>query len=148
MKIGMVPRPGEEAQVDLILRFANGGRLTPKDVAVLEAVRKERSILAASKATGAAYRTCWLRVDALNRVFETPVITTYPGRRGGGAELTAFGERLLALYRSMERRARTATARALAELAAAADPAFKPRATGAASEYPEPQPAPSRRLWS
>ena len=92
------------------MRFENGGRLIAEDLVLIEAIRKRRSILAASKATGISYRKCWLMVDALNRTFETAVIATHPGRRGGGAELTAFGERVVALYRSMERRSKTATA--------------------------------------
>ena len=56
-------------------------------------------------------------VDALNRTFETPVFATFPGRRGSGAELTDFGERLVALYRSMERRARSASAQGLVDIA-------------------------------
>ena len=85
----------------MIVRFANGGRLTLEDLALIDAIRAERSILAASRATGVSYRKCWLMVDALNRTFETPVFATFPGRRGGGAQLTDFGERLVAPSRSM-----------------------------------------------
>jgi molybdate transport repressor ModE-like protein len=56
-----------------MVSFANGGSLTPEDLALIEAIRSERSILAASRATGVSYRKCWLMVDALNRTFETPV---------------------------------------------------------------------------
>jgi molybdate transport system regulatory protein len=124
----------DAAGVELIVHFSNGGRLTAEDAALIETIRKQRSILGASRATGVSYRKCWLTVDALNRTFETPVFATYPGRRGGGAELTPFGERVLALYRSMERRSRGATARAVAELNASLDPAYQARANAAASE--------------
>ena len=93
----------EDSKVEVTVRFANGGRLTLEDLALIEAIRAERSILAASRATGVSYRKCWLMVDALNRTFETPVFATFPGRRGGGAQLTHFGERLVALYRSRRR---------------------------------------------
>lgn len=73
-------------------------------------------------------------VDALNRTFDAPVFATFPGRRGGGAELTDFGERLVALYRSMERRARSASAQGLAELNASLDPSYRSRANAEASE--------------
>src|SRR5262245_36564315 len=107
--------PGlQDSDVEIAIRFANGGQLTAADLALIDAIRKERSILGASRATGVSYRKCWLMVDALNRTFETPVLSTYPGRRGGGAELTVFGARLVALYRSMDRRTRTATAQAMA----------------------------------
>lgn len=122
------------SSVEVVVRFGNGGRLTAEDVALIEAIRKQRSILGASRVTGVSYRKCWLTVDALNRTFETPVFATFPGRRGGGAELTPFGERVVALYRSMERRAGRATAQAVAELTASLDPAYQARASAAASE--------------
>jgi molybdate transport system regulatory protein len=133
-----------DSSIDVIVRFANGGQLTPEDLALIEAIRKARSILAASRATGVSYRKCWLMVDALNRTFETPVLATYPGRRGGGAELTVFGARLVALYRSMERRSRAATAGAIAELTVSLDPDYRPRASAEVSEQPPARPHPRR----
>ncbi|QGM45642.1 winged helix-turn-helix domain-containing protein [Methylocystis heyeri] len=113
------------ALIEVTLNFPNGGRLSPEDIMLIEAVRKQRSILGASRATGVSYRKCWLVVDAMNRTFETPVFATFPGRRGGGAELTPFGERLVALYGSITRRAGNAAAPALDELSSALDPAFQ-----------------------
>ncbi len=83
-------------------------------------------------------------VDAMNRTFETPVFATFPGRRGSGAELTDFGARLVALYRSMERRARSASAQGLAELTASLNPSYRPRASGEAQEADQPEPRLSR----
>jgi len=132
------------SHIELVVRFGNGGRLTAEDLALIDAIRKQRSILAASRATGVSYRKCWLMVDALNRIFETPVLATHPGRRGGGAELTPFGERVVALYRSMARRSRNAAAPAIAELTASLDPDYQARASAEASEQPEPLSRPSR----
>ena len=133
------------AQIELTINFGNGGSLTPEDLALIEFIRGERSILGAARASGISYRKCWLIVDALNRTFDTPVFETHPGRRGGGAEITAFGERLVALHRSMERRTRTATAAALGELQKATDPNYQKRASGAAEAAPK---AESRRARS
>lgn len=130
----------EPAHIELTVCFTNGGRLSPEDLMLIEAIRKERSILGAGRATGISYRKCWLMVDALNRTFEVPVFETHPGRRGGGAEITAFGERLVALYRSMERRMHGAAAAALGELQEATDPHFQPRASAAAEATPKPEP--------
>ncbi len=132
------------SRLDVIVRLANGGSLTPEDIALIDAIRAERSILAASRATGVSYRKCWLMVDALNRTFETPVFATFPGRRGSGAELTDFGERLVALYRSMERRSRSASAQSLAELTASLDPAYRLKASGEAQERDQAERRPSR----
>lgn len=125
------------AQIALTIHFDNGGRLTPEDLQLIEIIRKERSILAAARASGISYRKCWLMVDALNRTFESAVFETHPGRRGGGAEITPFGERLVALYRSMERRSRSATMAALDELDGATDPDYRKRASGAAAAAPK-----------
>jgi molybdate transport system regulatory protein len=135
------------ATIEFAIHFSNGGRLTPEDLLLIETIRKERSILGAARASGISYRKCWLMVDALNRTFESVVFETHPGRRGGGAEITPFGERLVALYRSIERRSRTATAAALGELDEAADPNYQKRASGAAAAAPkaEPRQARSRR---
>ncbi len=139
---------GAETRLEIALYFPNGGRLTPDELRVVAAVRKQRSILGASRATGLSYRTCWLIVDALNRAFEQPVIATHPGRRGGGAELTPFGERLVALYASIERRARAQGKLALEEITAALNPSFQRRASDAASEDAKPGDAPRRSQGS
>lgn len=132
---------GAELVIDV--RLPNGGRLTAEDVALIEAIRSVRSILGASRRIDRSYRKTWLMVDALNRSFESRVIETFPGRRGAGAEPTPFGERLVALYRSIERRAARAAEAALTELAAASDPAFESAAT---AEVPEAMPdRPSHR---
>ncbi|ARN80908.1 winged helix-turn-helix domain-containing protein [Methylocystis bryophila] len=140
--------PRAETRLEIALHFSNGGRLTPDELRVIAAVRKQRSILGASRATGLSYRTCWLIVDALNRAFEQPVIATHPGRRGGGAELTPFGERLVALYASIERRARSQAKLALEEIAAALNPNFERRASDAASEAAKPESVPRRSQGS
>jgi molybdate transport system regulatory protein len=123
----------EAAKLSIVIEFPNGARLSPEDIAMIDAVRKERSILGASRVTGVSYRKCWLMIDALNRAFESPVFATFPGRRGGGAELTPFGERLVALSRSVERRASAAAKNAMAELTAALNPRYEPRASSGAS---------------
>ena len=137
-----------ETRLEIALHFSNGGKLTPDELRVVAAVRRQRSILGASRATGLSYRTCWLIVDALNRAFEQPVIATHPGRRGGGAELTPFGERLVALYASIERRARAQGKLALEEITAALNPSFQRRASDAASEDARPEAAPRRSQGS
>ncbi len=119
--------------VAIEIMLPNGGTFGPQDLALIEAIRAERSIIGASRALGLSYRKCWLCVDALNRTFESPVVATFPGRRGGGAEITPFGERLVALYRSIERHAGTAAKKSLEELTASLDWSFDPKAKAAAA---------------
>ncbi len=129
------------ARLEIAVELPNGGRLDADDVRLIETLRSCRSILGASKLIDHSYRKTWLMVDALNRSFEVRVIDTFPGRRGGGAEVTVFGERLVALYRSIERRSARAAAAAISELSAACDPDFE---TGARSEAPAAAEIPAR----
>lgn len=63
-----------------------------------------------------SYRRAWILADELGRLFKTPILTTAAGgAHGGGAQLTEFGQALLAAYRRIEDRAAAA---ACAELAA------------------------------
>ncbi|HLH10728.1 MAG TPA: ModE family transcriptional regulator [Methylovirgula sp.] len=120
-----------EAQVLLEIALPNGGSFGPQDLALIDAIRAQRSIIGASRALGLSYRKCWLCVDSLNRTFEAPAIATFPGRRGGGAEVTAFGERLVALYRSIERHASLSAKKSLEELTASLDWSFEKEAKAA-----------------
>ncbi|TDX60599.1 molybdate transport system regulatory protein [Methylosinus sp. sav-2] len=121
-------------QVGVILKLPNGGVLAPADLELIDALRKERSIIGASRALGLSYRKCWLSVDALNRTFESPVVATFPGRREGGAEITPFGERLVGVYRSIERHAANSAKRTLDEIIGALDWSYQKSATDAETE--------------
>ena len=69
------------------------------------------SISAAARAMGMSYRRAWQLVEALNETYREPVIVTaIGGSRGGGARVTALGERLVVLYRAMEDKASAAIA--------------------------------------
>ena len=116
------------AHIAVEIHLPNGGSFGPEDLALIDAIRSVRSIIGASRVLNLSYRKCWLSVDALNRTFETAVIATFPGRRGGGAEITPFGERLVALYRSIERHADGSARTSLEELTEALDWSFSARA--------------------
>jgi molybdate transport system regulatory protein len=69
---------------------------------------------------GMSYRRAWLLVDALNHLFDEPVVETkHGGPAGGGADLTPLGHRLVHHYRAIEAKAHAAGAVELAELVAA-----------------------------
>jgi molybdate transport system regulatory protein len=121
----------QEAHVSVEIHLPNGGTFGAPELALIEAIRAQRSIIGASRALSLSYRKCWLDSDALNRTFESPVIATFPGRRGGGAEITPFGERLVALYRSIERHAGGAAKISLQELTRSLDWSFDPKAKAA-----------------
>jgi molybdate transport system regulatory protein len=124
----MLKTKSNNAHLSIHLNLPNGGAFGPEDLALIDMIRIERSIIGASRALGLSYRKCWLMVDAMNRTFESPVVATFPGRRGGGAEITPFGERLVALYRSIERHASTSAKKSLDELTASLDWSFDGKA--------------------
>ncbi len=93
-------------RLTLRIDFQDGRALGPGKVRLLELVGETGSISAAARRMEMSYRRAWLLVDALNRTFRDPVVTTRGGGAGGGgAALTPFGEEVAASYRAMEREA-------------------------------------------
>ncbi|HXF66473.1 MAG TPA: LysR family transcriptional regulator [Burkholderiales bacterium] len=83
----------------------------PGRAELISRIGKTGSISAAAREMGMSYRRAWQLVEAMNGCFNRPVvITTVGGRRGGGAQVTPFGKRLVALYRDMEHKASMAIA--------------------------------------
>jgi len=118
----------------------DSGRLGPGKVELLEHIRERQSLAAAARAMDMSYKRAWELLSTMNEMFDEPVAVTHPGRNVAGATaLTPFGERLIALYRALERRAEQATAAALAELAAASR-----RSKRALRSPPEPKKAARR----
>lgn len=108
------------ARLTLRLDFGADAAIGHGKIRLLEAVRDRGSIAAAGRAMAMSYRRAWLLVEALNAIFEEPVIATrHGGSAGGGAALTPFGHRVVAQYRAMEAKASEAVAKDLAALAAA-----------------------------
>ena len=108
------------ARLTLRLDFGPGQAIGHGKIRLLEAVRDEGSISAAGRAMGMSYRRAWLLIDALNSLFEKPVVETkHGGSAGGGAELTPFGHHVVQQYRKIERKAHKTVADELATLAAA-----------------------------
>jgi molybdate transport system regulatory protein len=91
--------------------------LGPGKIALLEAIEETGSISAAGRKLGMSYRRAWLLVDALNRTFTRPVITTATGgKEGGGTALTATGADVVRRYRKIEAMATAATAKEISAL--------------------------------
>lgn len=91
--------------------------LGPGKIDLLEQVGRTGSISAAGRAMGMSYRRAWLLVEAVNGMFDRPVVTTQLGGRGGGAAvLTPFGREVIERYRRLERAAARAGGREIAAL--------------------------------
>ncbi len=97
----------------LTLRVMGGRRpaMGPGKAELVERIAETGSISAAARAMGMSYRRAWQLVEALNKACREPVVlTAIGGKRGGGAEVTAFGRRLVQLFRAMEGKASRAIA--------------------------------------
>ena len=96
--------------------------LGPGKADLLEAIAATGSIAAAGRTMGMSYKRAWQLADDLNRSFAEPLIAANKGgERGGGATLTAAGEKVVRAYRDIERKAKLACAaelRALSRLLA------------------------------
>jgi molybdate transport system regulatory protein len=99
------------------LDFDESRRLGPGKVALLESIGETGSISAAGRAHEMSYRKAWLLVEEMNRMFAAPLVEARPGGvNGGGAELTAEGASVVALYRAAERKMRLGARREIARI--------------------------------
>ena len=96
-------------RLSIRIDLASGDRIGPGKIALLEAIRSTGSISAAARSLGMSYRRAWLLVEEVNHALCEPAVTAEPGgRHGGGAVVTAAGERVVDLYRAIESHARSA----------------------------------------
>jgi molybdate transport system regulatory protein len=105
----MAANAGNAMHTRLTIRldFDDSRRLGPGKVALLESIDETGSISAAGRAHAMSYRKAWLLVEEMNRMFAKPLVAARPGGvKGGGAELTAAGRQVVALYREAERKMR------------------------------------------
>ena len=97
--------------------FEGGRRLGAGKIALLEAIEKTGSISAAGRAHGMSYRRAWLLVEELNQIFASPLVAArHGGAKGGGAELTDEGRRVVALYRAAEAKMRSGASKEIEAL--------------------------------
>jgi molybdate transport system regulatory protein len=78
---------------------------------LLEGIAETGSIAAAGKRMGMSYKRAWSLVQALNEGWGSPlVVTARGGAAQGGASLSDDGAFVLARYRNMQTKTRTAIA--------------------------------------
>ena len=83
--------------------------LGPGKVDLLEAIDKAGSISQAARSMKLSYRRAWDMVETMNQSFKKPLVKSVTGgSKGGGAQLTDSGKKMIALFRSMEKQAEIA----------------------------------------
>lgn len=112
----------DDFSASLILKRGGLARVGLERIALLEAIARLGSISAAAKATGLSYKGAWDGVQALNNLFDAPLVSAAPGgRSGGAAQVTARGQAVIRAFRAAEREIGTAFARLEADLSGDAD---------------------------
>jgi len=90
------------------------GRFGPGKAALLRAIAEAGSISGAARALGMSYARAWSLTEDMNACFGVRLVDTFSGgHRRGGANLTEFGVRVLALYDKIVDKAARASARDL-----------------------------------
>ncbi|MCW9033581.1 MAG: LysR family transcriptional regulator [Rhodospirillales bacterium] len=98
-------KSSNEIKLRLKVRLPNGS-LGPGKIKLLELIEAEGSISGAARVLGLSFRRAWHLIDTLNAALKSPVINATPGgKKGGGAELTEHGHKLIDLYREAEEHA-------------------------------------------
>jgi molybdate transport system regulatory protein len=83
--------------------FPGDCSIGPGKISLLEGVARTGSLSAAARDLGMSYRRAWLLLHNTNAAFHEPVAElAVGGKDGGGAQLTAFGRRLVADFRAFE----------------------------------------------
>ncbi|MCT8971557.1 winged helix-turn-helix domain-containing protein [Microbaculum marinisediminis] len=96
-----------------------GVALGPGKADLLEAIAETGSISAAGRRMTMSYKRAWSLVNEMNGWFAGPLVETGKGGAGGGgAQLTALGERVREAYRRMEQAASAAVEADIAALRA------------------------------
>ncbi len=107
-----------DLSASLILRRGALARVGLERIALVEAVAELGSISAAAKRLGLSYKGAWDAVQALNNLFDAPLIAASAGgKSGGAAQVTARGHAVIKAFRDMEREVGAALSRLEAGLA-------------------------------
>lgn len=107
----------DSISIKIRLHTEDAVALGPGKADLLEAISNHGSISAAGRAMGMSYKRAWDLVNTMNISFAKPLVTTAKGgARGGGAEVTPFGQTILSAYREVEQKAHEATAADLSKL--------------------------------
>src|SRR5215467_3943101 len=92
-----------DLSASLVLRRGAIGRVGLDRIALVEAIDALGSISAAANHLGLSYRGAWDAVQALNNLFDGPLIEAQPGgRAGGAAAVTARGKAAVAAFRRVQ----------------------------------------------
>jgi molybdate transport system regulatory protein len=109
---------GRDISASVSLKRGLSPKVSLERVALIEAVDELGSITAAAKRLGLSYKGAWDIVQALNNLFEAPLIEAAPGgRSGGAAAVTQRGREVVTAFRRVQAEIDAALAKLEAGLA-------------------------------
>lgn len=77
--------------------------LTEAGADLLDQIEVCGSLSEAARRLRFSYRRAWMLLDAMNRRWPSPLVTTaIGGHRGGGAKVTPLGRHVLRVYRDIQ----------------------------------------------
>jgi molybdate transport system regulatory protein len=89
--------------VSVTMKRGLSPRIGLERVALIEAVAELGSITAAARRLGLSYKGAWDIVQALNNLFDAPLIEAAPGgKAGGAARVTARGRDVVVAFRRVQ----------------------------------------------
>jgi molybdate transport system regulatory protein len=100
-----VKKPPSQSRLAPRIRVYHGEdvALGPGKIELLGLVAETGSLSEAARRMKMSYMKAWLMVQLMNKSFRKPLIKAgRGGSGGGGAELTATGQKVLELYQAME----------------------------------------------
>src|SRR3954464_2379140 len=88
-----------------VVRIDRGNVVALSDAGadLLEQIAAQGSLSEAARRLHFSYRRAWMLLDAMNHAWESPLVTTATGGKGGGgAQLTELGKAVLSSYRHVQ----------------------------------------------
>jgi molybdate transport system regulatory protein len=99
------------------LDFANQCSIGIGKIELLERIAIAGSLSQAARDMHLSYRRAWLLLEDMRLHFDQPVVKSNTGGQGGGgAELTEFGHRLIAVYRDLDSQIQRLAQQSLSDL--------------------------------
>lgn len=92
-----------QAELSLILKLQHRLFADPRRIELLKQIQHTGSISQGAKLAGISYKSAWDAINEMNTLADrTLVERATGGKGGGGAQVTAYGERLIQLFALLE----------------------------------------------
>lgn len=92
-----------EVECQISIKKDGKSFLGPQKTALLYEIKQSGSLSAAAKKMQISYQHAWTMIDEMNRIAPEPLVNKQRGgAHGGGAEISVYGEKILAEYKMIE----------------------------------------------